>query len=105
MVVASRATSSPESGTGTLRSSVDPLIESTSARIASTGRRALPARIQVSPAAPTTSNGSTTSNPLTTASTLRSIGSSGEAATSSTTPVVVRTRAVVTSTEPSGSCW
>ncbi len=60
IVAARRATSSPLGGTGTRRSSVDPVMASTSDRIASTGRRARPASTQANaPAAPTSTGKAT----------------------------------------------
>ena len=102
MVRASRATSSPERGTGTRRSSVVPVMDSTSTRIDSTGRSDRPASTQASrPTAPT-SKGKDTARPSCTASTLWRTGSSGEAARSCTSPSGLSTASWVTTRWPDG---
>jgi len=102
IVSASRRTSSRPAGTGTRRCIVVPLIDSTSVRIASTGRSARPAITQAS--APTRSVRNAVSNhrPLPSSSADRCALSSGLATATVSGPSDVLTRWVNNTTSPTG---
>jgi hypothetical protein len=100
IVWARLATSSPLRGTGTRRSSVEPEMASTSARMSSTGRRARPEVNHASTPTVPTRSGKATSSPSRTASTPRRTGSSGDAVTRSIGPKRLCALPLVTATEP-----